>query len=114
MISSATTPVTKVLIGVARTMQAALREYDLCGRWGGEEFLILLPQTAAGRQDRHSARSGGHRRIGDATRQTRRQHHRQYRQTSYQPGESFSQTVNRADDALLEAKRAGRNCCRVG
>lgn len=35
----------RVLVEIARAMESELREYDLCGRWGGEEFLLLLPQT---------------------------------------------------------------------
>jgi len=34
-----------VLISIAQTLQASIRDYDVCGRWGGEEFLILLPRT---------------------------------------------------------------------
>lgn len=36
-----------VLATVARTMLALLRDYDITGRFGGEEFAILLPQTGA-------------------------------------------------------------------
>jgi diguanylate cyclase (GGDEF)-like protein len=32
---------------VARTLRAALRETDLLGRWGGEEFIALLVETDA-------------------------------------------------------------------
>ena len=32
---------------VADTMTGVLREYDLAGRFGGEEFVMLLPQTRA-------------------------------------------------------------------
>jgi diguanylate cyclase (GGDEF)-like protein len=38
-----------VLRSVARTMRDALRETDLLGRWGGEEFLAVLVDTGAGR-----------------------------------------------------------------
>jgi diguanylate cyclase (GGDEF)-like protein len=35
----------QVLKDVARTLTAVLREYDLAGRFGGEEFALLLPHT---------------------------------------------------------------------
>ena len=37
----------QVLRGIADTMSEVLREYDLAGRFGGEEFVMLLPQTRA-------------------------------------------------------------------
>ena len=36
-----------VLAGLARAMRALLRDYDIIGRFGGEEFVILLPHTGA-------------------------------------------------------------------
>jgi len=35
----------KVLIGVARSLEKALRHQDMVARWGGEEFICLLPET---------------------------------------------------------------------
>jgi diguanylate cyclase (GGDEF)-like protein len=37
----------EVLRHVADTMTGLLRDYDLAGRFGGEEFVMLLPQTRA-------------------------------------------------------------------
>jgi diguanylate cyclase (GGDEF)-like protein len=37
----------EVLRSIADTMTGVLREYDLAGRFGGEEFVMLLPQTRA-------------------------------------------------------------------
>jgi two-component system, cell cycle response regulator len=34
-----------VLAGVAERMASRLRRDDVVGRWGGEEFLVLLPET---------------------------------------------------------------------
>ncbi len=37
----------QVIKEIARTLNGMLREYDLAGRFGGEEFSLLLPQTRA-------------------------------------------------------------------
>ena len=37
----------EVLRGIAATLGEVLRDYDLAGRFGGEEFVVLLPQTRA-------------------------------------------------------------------
>lgn len=36
-----------VLVEVARVLRGCVRNEDICGRWGGEEFLMLLPETGA-------------------------------------------------------------------
>lgn len=35
----------QVLIGVAATIRSQLRDYDVVGRFGGEEFVVLLPRA---------------------------------------------------------------------
>ena len=35
----------KTLITFAKVIQENIREYDIFARWGGEEFILLLPQT---------------------------------------------------------------------
>lgn len=106
----------RVLTEVAAAMQRALREYDLCGRWGGEEFLILLPQTTITES----------RTVIERVQESVRVHAMPGMETGqaviitvsiglteHRRGESFSETVNRADNALLKAKRAGRDCYRL-
>lgn len=100
----------RVLVEIASTVQAGLREYDVCGRWGGEEFLILLPDTQA--EDALDVAEN----VRTTIRNIRvRADLEQISVTAsigisvYAQGESFSQTVNRADSAMLEAKRGGRD-----
>jgi diguanylate cyclase (GGDEF)-like protein len=37
----------EVLIKVAATLRACTRDVDVSGRYGGEEFLVILPHTSA-------------------------------------------------------------------
>jgi diguanylate cyclase (GGDEF)-like protein len=34
-----------VLVEIARVLRSCVRNEDICARWSGEEFLILLPET---------------------------------------------------------------------
>ncbi len=36
----------QVLKDVATTLASNIRAVDICGRWGGEEFILLLPETS--------------------------------------------------------------------
>ena len=101
----------KALQMFADTASAHLRAGDVLARWGGEEFVLLLsstPPEAATEllervRDAVAALSIPH---GDAS----------IRMTvsigwaQYQRGESFEQTLERADQALYGAKNQGRNC----
>jgi diguanylate cyclase (GGDEF)-like protein len=35
----------EVLVFIASTIKDAVRKQDVCARWGGDEFLVLLPET---------------------------------------------------------------------
>jgi len=96
-----------VLKGVAQHVQNQLRHYDTLARWGGEEFAVLLPQT-----DLEAARSVAEKicrslaatefgQVGQVT--------ASLGVALYRPGETGSELLGRADDALYRAKRNGRN-----
>jgi len=109
----------RALCGIAEVFDDVLRDYDIVGRWGGEEFLILLPDTTldSGMRiaERIRAQIAGLRIEDD-----RQASNQPVRLTAsmglsvYEREKPVAATIARADDALLSAKRAGRNCCRAG
>ena len=103
-----------VLREAAQRIRAAVRDFDVVGRYGGEEFLVVLagtPLDVARRiAERIRARieeapfavEGG--RVGLTT---------SAGVAEAAPGEGPAEVVARADRALYEAKRAGKNRVRV-
>jgi len=99
-----------VLRAFAHTVQSQVRPGDTFGRYGGEEFILMLPDTAAS-----SAML-----LAERVRQAIEEMHCAELGPSvvitvsigvaeYRPGESVTQAVGRADEALYLAKSAGRN-----
>lgn len=102
----------EVLKAVAQTLQEHLREVDFLGRYGGEEFTILLPSTAE-RQAEHLAqrlcRAVEAKRVhlpeGDEIQVTI-----SIGVSSSTGGLDAAETLlSRADEALYLAKQQGRN-----
>ena len=98
----------KVLQTVAKILSDHVRANDVVGRWGGEEFIILCPQS------NHS----GILRLAESLRQTIAvsdfpdvgQITASFGVTVYGEDESLETFIKRVDDALYEAKDRGRNC----
>lgn len=97
---------------VAQTISTHLRGRDYLGRFGGDEFLLVLPDTpchaAAKIADRlnHAVSSLG---ITTGTTQLTLS----IGLTEAIPGDDAVTLIARADKALYEAKTSGRNCRRV-
>jgi diguanylate cyclase (GGDEF)-like protein len=99
-----------VLRGCAARWQAALRDQDVLGRIGGEEFCIVLPETgethAALIAERLRALTGDAPMPGGRCLVTV-----SVGWTVIEPADkSWSEVLERADRALYAAKAAGRNC----
>ncbi|MEI2415220.1 biofilm regulation diguanylate cyclase SiaD [Orrella sp. JC864] len=100
----------RVLVEIAQALAARLKGDELCARWGGEEFVLILPATT----------------LEDA--RTLAENLRSHLRTvplpiadqslwltisvgvaHYEPGENFSAAIDRADRALYRAKQLGRD-----
>jgi diguanylate cyclase (GGDEF)-like protein len=97
-----------VLKEFARLMLKILREEDLCARWGGEEFIILLAHTAgdAAAALAERMRSSFAQNPGSAAPLAMTA---SFGVAELQEGEEGAALIRRADDALYCAKQAGRN-----
>lgn len=101
----------EVLREIVSRSQVCLRAADLLARWGGEEFIILLPHTrleeacqVAGRlreAAQHSPVVSSRGRVMITLSAGVAQ---------WQTGMSLDQLVSTADGSLYAAKQAGRNC----
>ncbi|TFH88778.1 sensor domain-containing diguanylate cyclase [Billgrantia azerbaijanica] len=98
----------RVLRAVAQCVAQSLRGCDHLGRWGGEEFVVLATETdataAAGLAERLR------RLIADMTVEGLPQPvTASIGVAAWSPGDTRKRLVQRADRAMYEAKRAGRN-----
>lgn len=100
----------QVLCEIAKSLRTQLRDYDFCGRWGGEEFLIILPETDLAEAGPVAERV--RLAIKEIQVDTKGQPHllsASVGLTHYRSGEGYSDTIKRADDALYRAKELGRD-----
>lgn len=96
---------------VSVELKKMFRDTDVVGRWGGEEFLILLPKTAL--EDAYSIieRLRKHiekkefKHIGNKT--------ASFGITNLQENDTLDVAIGRADKALYDAKRNGRNQVKI-
>jgi diguanylate cyclase len=98
------------LQNLARQVQARLRPADHLARFGGEEFVVLIPGTAAA--DAQLALTRLQRSLSEAL------FLHEGREvfvtfsagvTNWVPGETLEDALGRADTAMYEAKRSGKN-----
>ncbi len=102
----------EVLKGVARLLQAGVREYDRASRYGGEEFLVLLPETKAEIAQEIAERLRTSIAVWKLIHQERLwpfSMTMSFGVAEMLPGETWENVVERADRALYRAKKAGRN-----
>lgn len=101
----------KVLKATAATLQSGLRAHDIVARFGGEEFVAVLPSCGSEealaiaeriRASCHATELTAP--NGDIIRLST-----SIGVTEYEPGEAIDATLNRVDESLYKAKELGRN-----
>ena len=97
----------QVLQEVAAMVGKQIRETDVLGRWGGDEFMVLCPQTMA-----DDARNMAEKLLQQVENLPRRITIGCGLAGS-RPKESMAALINRPDKALYAAKHAGRNLVRM-
>lgn len=102
----------QVLKRVADVLAKSTRAEDVCGRWGGEEFLLMLANT-----DEAAALSAAEKlRLAVAELETVWEGTPiavtlSFGVGSYRPGMSLDDSITDVDKALYRAKANGRNRC---
>jgi diguanylate cyclase (GGDEF)-like protein len=100
-----------VLAQSAARIKACLRKTDIIARWGGEEFLIMLPDTTlengmvVGEKIKNIINSKPFEFDDKIFNITITLGVSQYRH-----GNGIDETINRADLALYRGKKSGKNC----
>ena len=99
-----------VLVEIARVLRSCVRNEDICARWGGEEFLILLPETGAGNSLPVANK------ILEAMSRTEFKANRPGIRITvsigvceHNPSQTVQECIARVHQALLQAKRGGKN-----
>jgi diguanylate cyclase (GGDEF)-like protein len=101
-----------VLQSIADITRDNIRGTDYLLRWGGEEFIIILPETNVEKAEelavriKHSIEGYDFRRAGHIT--------VSFGVTQLKKGDSDKEFIKRADDAMYKAKALGRNRVEVG
>jgi diguanylate cyclase (GGDEF)-like protein/PAS domain S-box-containing protein len=96
-----------VLRVFAEALRGHLRSTDTLARWGGEEFMVLSPDTR--RDGAVTLAEAVRLRVAETPMPGPGRVTVSLAVTAYQAGESAHELLKRVDDALYEAKRTGRN-----
>ena len=105
----------KALKTLAAAVRGRLRPVDHLARFGGEEFVVLLPATPV--SEAQQALTRLQRSLSEALfMHENREVFVTFSAgvTAWRPGELLQSALERADEALYEAKRAGKNRTNIG
>lgn len=97
----------EVLKSVSRLAEKNLRDSDMFGRWGGEEFLIILPGTDLEQGKKVAQKLRKIVEKGEMPNSIKIT--ASFGVSEFKEGDSIDTLIKRADNRLYDAKRTGRN-----
>ncbi|MCX7656013.1 MAG: diguanylate cyclase [Treponemataceae bacterium] len=102
----------QILQFVATFLKSAIRSTDTLGRWGGEEFIILFPETtiSTGIELTNRLRTS----LEAASVNTGYRVTMSFGIAEFSIDDTAESLLKRADDGLYKAKNSGRNCVVAG
>jgi len=98
----------KILLQVSNLLLRYLRNVDIVGRWGGEEFVALLPTATL--ENAVTLTNKIRKAIEEFDMANHIKITASFGITEVKAGDELTHSVDRADKALYEAKDSGRNC----
>ncbi|MDD2450278.1 MAG: diguanylate cyclase, partial [Sulfurimonas sp.] len=98
----------KALVEVSKMLLGMLRGVDIICRWGGEEFIVLLP--TADLADAVSIAQKLQKSLGEVKIEKVGSVTASFGVSEVREGEEMQDAINRADKALYLAKKSGRDC----
>ena len=99
----------KALVHLVKLLQQSMRPTDLLGRFGGEEFVLMLPDTSLDAAAAVLSRFQSEFSVR-AVPGTNCTMHFSAGVVAHAADEAIGETIRRADAATYAAKRAGKNC----
>jgi len=98
----------EVLKDLAKLVKQSIRKTEMVGRWGGEEFILILTETdqnaafAVAEKIRHTIANSNFNGLKETLTCS-------FGITEFNPNTSLEEMVEQADKALYQAKNSGRN-----
>jgi diguanylate cyclase (GGDEF)-like protein len=96
-----------ILKELSRLVKKNIRKSDYFGRWGGEEFIVIAPESSL--QDAEKFAEKLRKEIEEYNFMEKRKVTASFGAAEIKNGDNIDQLIKRADDALYRAKEKGRN-----
>lgn len=97
----------QILIEMVQLIKESIRRYDILGRWGGEEFLILCPKTT--QEEALKVAERIQKKIKNAVFTTQQRHSVSIGIATLRLDDTPHTLISHADAALYQAKKDGRD-----